>query len=211
MSSIALGDAIFLLGESPGRPAQVITLQLYRPPAGEDAEQWTAEYFQHLLGCDELKPVFRRRPRRSLLSPSSMRWIEDEPVELDHHVRHSALPGRGRVRELLEAVSAPAPARARGAARSPPSAVVVPRLRAARGRALRDRVQDPPRHRGRDVPGQARPREHDPGSARPRLPPALGAAARPDRHPGPQVGLRRRPATAAAEHGRGAVARRHAT
>jgi diacylglycerol O-acyltransferase len=105
MSSIVLSDAIFLLGESAGRPAQVITLQLYRPPAGEDPAVWVSDYFHHLLSCDDLKPVFRRRPGRHLLSPSSLRWIDDEPVELDHHVRHSALPGQGRVRELLEAVS----------------------------------------------------------------------------------------------------------
>jgi diacylglycerol O-acyltransferase len=105
MSNIALGDAIFLLGEAAGRPAQVITLQLYRPPVDADQETWVAGYFHHLLDCDSLKPVFRRRPGRNLLAPSTMRWVDDEPVELDHHVRRSALPGRGRVRELLEAVS----------------------------------------------------------------------------------------------------------
>jgi WS/DGAT/MGAT family acyltransferase len=105
MSNIALSDAIFLLGESDGRPAQVITLQLFRPPAGEDPDDWVSDYFRHLLAADDLKPVFRRRPARHILSPSTLRWIDDEPVELDHHVRHSALPGRGRVRELLEAVS----------------------------------------------------------------------------------------------------------
>ena len=31
--------------------------------------------------------------------------MDDEPIEIDHHVRHSALPGQGRVRDLLEAVS----------------------------------------------------------------------------------------------------------
>jgi diacylglycerol O-acyltransferase len=105
MSNIALSDAIFLLGESDGRPAQVITLQLFQPPADADPAEWVGDYFHHLLSCDNLKPVFRRRPVRHLLSPSTLRWIDDEPVELDHHVRHSALPGRGRVRELLEAVS----------------------------------------------------------------------------------------------------------
>lgn len=105
MNNIAIGDAMFLLGEATGRPAQVITLQLYRPPEGADPAEWVGDYFQQLLASDDLKPVFRRRPSRSLLSPSTLRWIDDEPVELDHHVRHSALPGQGRVRELLEAVS----------------------------------------------------------------------------------------------------------
>ncbi|WP_182379486.1 wax ester/triacylglycerol synthase family O-acyltransferase [Nocardioides sp. WS12] len=105
MNNIALGDAMFLLGEAAGRPAQVITLQLYRPPVDADPQEWVSSYFQQLLASDNLKPVFTRRPARRLISPSTLRWIDDEPVELDHHVRHSALPGHGRVRELLEAVS----------------------------------------------------------------------------------------------------------
>lgn len=105
MNNIAIGDAMFLLGEAAGRPAQVITLQLYRPPSDADPQEWVSSYFQQLLASDDLKRVFRRRPARRLLSPSTLRWIDDEPVELDHHVRHSALPGQGRVRELLEAVS----------------------------------------------------------------------------------------------------------
>ncbi|WP_183093576.1 WS/DGAT/MGAT family O-acyltransferase [Nocardioides stalactiti] len=105
MTNIAVGDAMFLLGEAAGRPAQVITLQLYRPPVDADPDEWVADYFQHLLASDDLKRVFRRRPARSAVSPSTLRWIDDEPVEIDHHVRRSALPGQGRVRELLEAVS----------------------------------------------------------------------------------------------------------
>lgn len=105
MNNIAIGDAMFLLGEAAGRPAQVITLQLYRPPEDADPAGWVGDYFQQLLASDDLKPVFRRRPGRALLSPSTLRWIDDEPVEIDHHVRRSALPGQGRVRELLEAVS----------------------------------------------------------------------------------------------------------
>lgn len=105
LNNIAIGDAMFLLGEAAGRPAQVITLQLFRPPAGADPEEWVGDYFHQLLAADDLKPVFRRRPARSLLSPSTLRWVDHEAVELDTHVRHSALPGRGRVRELLEAVS----------------------------------------------------------------------------------------------------------
>ncbi|KRB80377.1 hypothetical protein ASE01_02555 [Nocardioides sp. Root190] len=105
MNNIAISDAMFLLGEAAGRPAQVITLQLYRPPEGADTAEWVGDYFQQLLASDDLKPVFRRRPSRSLRSPSSLRWVDHEAVELDTHVRHSALPGQGRVRELLEAVS----------------------------------------------------------------------------------------------------------
>lgn len=105
MGNIALEDAMFLLGEASGRPSHVVTLQLFRPPPGVDPDAWVADYFQYLLECDDIKPVFRRRPAGSLFSPTGMRWRDDEVVDLDHHVRRSALPGQARVRELLEAVS----------------------------------------------------------------------------------------------------------
>lgn len=47
MNNIPIGDAIFLLGEAAGRPAQVITLQLYRPPADAEPVKWVGDYFQH--------------------------------------------------------------------------------------------------------------------------------------------------------------------
>lgn len=105
MTNIAVDDAMFLLGESVGRPAQVITLQLFRPPASDDPRAWLDDYFSDLLSQDNLKLAFRRRPARTLASLSTLRWIDDEHVDLDVHVRRSALPGQARVRELLEAVS----------------------------------------------------------------------------------------------------------
>ncbi len=105
MNNIALSDAMFLLGESTGRPAQVITLQLYKLPPDADPVTWTSGYFDSLLAADALRPAYARRASRAFSSPTSLRWLDDEPVDMDHHVRRSALPGRGRVRELLEAVS----------------------------------------------------------------------------------------------------------
>ena len=32
-------------------------------------------------------------------------WVDDEQFDIEYHVRHSALPKPGRVRELLELVS----------------------------------------------------------------------------------------------------------
>jgi WS/DGAT/MGAT family acyltransferase len=105
MTNIALSDAMFLLGEGPGRPSQVVALQLFKPPAGADTREWVEGLYQQLVQPTELKEPFRRRPARSLTSPSTYRWVDGEEVDLTYHVRRSALPGRARVRELLEAVS----------------------------------------------------------------------------------------------------------
>jgi len=105
MTNIALSDAMFLLGEGPGRPSQVVALQLFKPPADTDTREWVESLYQQFIEPGELKKAFRRRPARSLMSPSTYRWVDGDEVDLSHHVRRSALPGRARIRELLEAVS----------------------------------------------------------------------------------------------------------
>ncbi len=54
----------------------------------------------------EIDPLFLRRPHRSLTAAGAMVWVPDERFDPEHHVRHSALPQPGRVRELLELCSA---------------------------------------------------------------------------------------------------------
>lgn len=102
MANMPIDDAMFLLGEAPGKPAHVIALQLFKPApdAGPDA---LATTYEELLAL-EVKRTFRKRARKKLLSPTTLEWIDDG-MDLDYHVRHTALPPPGRVRELLEVVS----------------------------------------------------------------------------------------------------------
>lgn len=103
MPNMSLDDAMFLLGESMGKPSHVIALQLFEPPAGAD-ELYVSEVHRGLLEHQEASTVFRRRPRRSLRSPSTLAWVDDG-LDLDYHVRHNALPRPGAIKSLLEAVS----------------------------------------------------------------------------------------------------------
>lgn len=103
MGNISLDDAMFLLGESAGRPAHVIALQLFRPPP-DAGDEFTTEAYASLLAHEDIKPVFRKRPKRKLTSTSGLEWVDDG-LDVDYHVRHAALPRPGRVRELLETVS----------------------------------------------------------------------------------------------------------
>jgi WS/DGAT/MGAT family acyltransferase len=102
MPNMPIDDAMFLLGEAPGKPAHVIALQLFKPAADAGPNQ-LAETYEHLLAL-EVKRTFRKRAVRKLLSPTTLEWIDDG-MDLDYHVRHTALPPPGRVRELLEVVS----------------------------------------------------------------------------------------------------------
>lgn len=97
-----IDDAMFLLGEAPGKPAHVIALQLFKP-APEAEANYLAETYEALLAL-EVKRTFRKRAARKVLSPTTFEWVDDG-MDLDYHVRHTALPPPGRVRELLEVVS----------------------------------------------------------------------------------------------------------
>lgn len=102
MPNMPIDDAMFLLGEAPGKPAHVIALQLFKP-APDAGEDHLATAYEELLAL-EPKRAFRKRAVRKLLSPTTLEWVDDG-MDLDYHVRHTALPPPGRVRELLEVVS----------------------------------------------------------------------------------------------------------
>jgi diacylglycerol O-acyltransferase / wax synthase len=106
MSAMPLTDAMFLLAETRDQPIHVGGLHLYeRPPeAGPDH---VSERFRDILRQDpsELIGRLRRRPVRPLAGLGPWSWQEDEALDLEYHVRHSALPHPGRIRELLALVS----------------------------------------------------------------------------------------------------------
>lgn len=106
MAPMPVNDSMFLLAERREQPMHVGSLQLFRLPPG-CGEDWLRALYDSMIHSspDELAPLFRRRPHRPLTSLGAWSWEEDPDVDLEHHLRHSALPSPGRVRELLELVS----------------------------------------------------------------------------------------------------------
>jgi diacylglycerol O-acyltransferase len=93
-------DSIFLMVESREHPMHVGGLQLFTPPDGADAED-VRQIFQQMIGADDVRPLFRRRARRSIATGGLWGWEQDGEFDIEHHVRHTALPRPGRVLELL--------------------------------------------------------------------------------------------------------------
>jgi diacylglycerol O-acyltransferase len=94
----------FLLAESRSMPTHVAGLQLFEPP--EDApEDFGREIYERALATREVAPLFMKRPHHSLGTAGQWVWVEDRDFDIEYHVRHSALPKPGRIRELLELVS----------------------------------------------------------------------------------------------------------
>ena len=94
-------SAGFLLAESRQQPMHVAGLQLFRKPEGAGPE-YVREMYEHALDVEEVAPLFLRHPRRSVASGGQWFWHQDQNFDIEHHVRHSALPQPGRIRELLE-------------------------------------------------------------------------------------------------------------
>jgi diacylglycerol O-acyltransferase len=94
----------FLLAENRNQPMHVAGLQLFEKPA-DAGPHWARELYESALDTEEVAPLFRKRPSRSLSSLGQWVWTEDDQFDIEHHVRHSALPEPGRIRELLELVS----------------------------------------------------------------------------------------------------------
>ena len=103
MEPISPTDALFLIGESREHPMHVGSLQLFQPP--EDAgPHFVRESYHAMLECTDVQPAFRKHPA-FFGGITNVAWSFDKDVELDYHLRRSALPEPGRVRDLLELAS----------------------------------------------------------------------------------------------------------
>ena len=96
-------SAAFLLAESRSMPMHVGGLQLFERPEGAGAE-YVREMFESMRDTEAIAPLFLKHPHRSVKTGGAPVWREDQQFDIEHHVRHSALPQPGRVRELLDLV-----------------------------------------------------------------------------------------------------------
>lgn len=104
MELISPLDSMFLLGESREHPMHVAGLQLFEPPKGSGPE-FLRDLYQDVLARDDVAPTFRKHPAEFLGGIANLTWAFDKDLDLEYHLRRSALPSPGRVRELLELTS----------------------------------------------------------------------------------------------------------
>lgn len=94
-------SAAFLLAENRSMPMHVGGLQLFTNP--EDAgPNFIREMYESVRDTQEVAPLFLKHPHRSVRTGGQLVWRTDEQFDIEHHVRHSALPRPGRIRELLD-------------------------------------------------------------------------------------------------------------
>src|SRR3954453_629965 len=104
MPLMAPTDSLFIIPESREQPMHVGSLQLFDLPDGAD-RSLIRETYEAQVASTDVAPLFRKRAYRSLATLGQWAWTYDDDIDLEHHVRHSALPEPGRVRELLALAS----------------------------------------------------------------------------------------------------------
>lgn len=101
MQALSASDALFLLLEGRRYPMHVAGLQLYSMPDGAGPE-FARNLALQALESAKPQPPFSNGP---VFRMGRWHWEEDAQFDIDYHLRHSALPHPGRIRELLELVS----------------------------------------------------------------------------------------------------------
>ncbi|MCB0946010.1 MAG: wax ester/triacylglycerol synthase family O-acyltransferase, partial [Mycobacterium sp.] len=104
MELISPTDSMFLLAESREHPMHVGGLQLFEPPEGAGPD-FVREIYESLITREDVQPTFRKHPAELLGGIANIAWSFDRDLDLEYHLRRSALPSPGRVRELLELTS----------------------------------------------------------------------------------------------------------
>ena len=97
-------DSVFLLGESREHPMHVAGLELFVPPEGSGPD-YAREVYENLIANPTTRALFRTRPSRPLGTLGNFSTSVDSEIDYDYHVRLSALPRPGGIKELLALVS----------------------------------------------------------------------------------------------------------
>ncbi|MEH6634223.1 MAG: wax ester/triacylglycerol synthase family O-acyltransferase [Halioglobus sp.] len=99
-------DAFFLIMESRRTPMHVGGLNLFTLPKEVDDASFLANLGDILRYDGELRRPFGEKLKMGPLGVAGpINWEEEDELDMEYHVRHSALPKPGRYRELFSLVS----------------------------------------------------------------------------------------------------------
>lgn len=113
MTAVGPLDAMFLLGETREQPMHVGGLMLFDLPEGagldqvfpEGSRDYVSRLYHDIVEAEAVNPLFSRRVRNRIADLGYWSWERDDDVDLEYHVRLSALARPGRYRELFELTS----------------------------------------------------------------------------------------------------------
>jgi diacylglycerol O-acyltransferase len=106
MKRLSLIDSAFLMLESRETPMHVGGFNLFTLPEGADEQEFLHALADNMRTADTFQSPFGEKlkvGRLGMIGP--LFWEPDGSMDLDYHIRHSALPKPGRFRELFALVS----------------------------------------------------------------------------------------------------------
>jgi WS/DGAT/MGAT family acyltransferase len=92
-------DAGFLYAETPETPMHVGSLSFVELPDGYRGN-FFADYKAHIASRMKLVPFMHSRLASVPFDLDRPFWVEDEKIDLDHHIRHVTVPKPGRMADL---------------------------------------------------------------------------------------------------------------
>ncbi len=98
MRRIELTDAGFLLAEKRETPMHVGGVNLFTLPEGANEKEFLNQIMDVLRNASDYRKPFGEYVKSA---PLGLYWEKDENLDLEYHIRHSALPKPGRYRELF--------------------------------------------------------------------------------------------------------------
>lgn len=104
-SRLSITDSMFLRLESRRMPQHVGSLCVYELPEGVNETEYLHGLSNFLKATDQHARPFGHTVSSPLGPLGPMYWQRDEHMDMEYHVRHSALPKPGRFRELFALVS----------------------------------------------------------------------------------------------------------
>lgn len=106
MKKLSLMDAAFLMAENRETPMHVAGVSLYTLPKSVDEREFLHYLADNLRDLETFLPPFGDRLKTGALGLAGPTYWEPDPaLDIDYHIRHSALPRPGRYRELFNLVS----------------------------------------------------------------------------------------------------------
>jgi len=106
MRKMSLIDSFFLINESRRTPMHVASVSLFSLPRGVDDTTFLSDLREALKTDQPLRHPFGHKLKTGPLgSLGPVHWEEDQQLDWDYHIRHSALPKPGRYRELFALAS----------------------------------------------------------------------------------------------------------
>ncbi len=103
MNRLSLVDSLFLYLETPQTPMNIASLTIFTPSSPEP--DLFTRFREHTAARLDLLPSYRRRLEMTPLGLDHPVWVVDDALDLDHHIRHVALPKPGTMEQLRALVA----------------------------------------------------------------------------------------------------------